>query len=120
MPRTRRWPVVPGRWPPVARSTFPLGGPSQPAGVVAGLATQLRCTSADRLKPQGLEQLRGYFDRNDIGLILIGMPGFERQSARDPQLDSRIGFAHQYRPPDPAEVPRTRRSHHCAGCTSRL
>ncbi len=59
---------------------------------------------ADRLKTQGLEQLRDYFDRNDIGLILIGMPGFERQLARYPQLYSRIGFAHQYRPLDPADV----------------
>ncbi|HZM67960.1 MAG TPA: AAA family ATPase [Nakamurella sp.] len=60
---------------------------------------------ADRLKTQGLEQLRDYFDRNDIGLILIGMPGFERQLARYPQLYSRIGFAHQYRPLDPDDVP---------------
>jgi len=60
---------------------------------------------ADRLKTQGLEQLRDYFDRNDIGLILIGMPGFERQLARYPQLYSRIGFAHQYQPLDPDDVP---------------
>jgi hypothetical protein len=33
------------------------------------------------------------------------MPGFERQLARYPQLDSRIGFAHQYRPIDPEDVP---------------
>jgi DNA transposition AAA+ family ATPase len=33
---------------------------------------------AERLKTQGLEQLRDFFDRNDIGLILIGMPGFEK------------------------------------------
>jgi hypothetical protein len=55
---------------------------------------------------QGLEQVRDYFDRNDIGLILIGRPGFERQLARYPQyLYSRIGFAHQYRPLDPDDVP---------------
>ncbi len=30
---------------------------------------------AERLKTQGLEQLRDFFDRNRIGLILIGMPG---------------------------------------------
>ena len=57
------------------------------------------------MKTQGLEQLRGYFDRNDIGLILIGMPGFERQLVRYPQLYRRIGFADQYRPLDPADVP---------------
>src|SRR5450755_3328083 len=41
---------------------------------------------ADRLKTTGLEQLRDFFDRNDLGLILIGMPGFDRQIARYPQL----------------------------------
>ena len=65
----------------------------------------VRRRRGDRLKTQGLEQLRDYFDRNDIGLILIGMPGFERQLARYPQLYSRIGFAHQDRPRDPDDVP---------------
>ena len=60
---------------------------------------------ADRLKTSGLEQLRDFFDRSDLGLILIGMPGFDRQLARYPQLYSRIGFAHQYRPLDPDDIP---------------
>ena len=60
---------------------------------------------ADRLKTTGLEQLRDFFDRGDLGLILIGMPGFDRQLARYPQLYSRIGFAHHYQPLDPDDIP---------------
>src|SRR6476661_3737562 len=60
---------------------------------------------ADRPRKTRLEQLRDFFDRSDLGLILIGMPGFDRQLARYPQLYSRIGFAHQYQPLDPDDIP---------------
>jgi DNA transposition AAA+ family ATPase len=52
---------------------------------------------SERLTATGFEVLRGRYDRDQIGLILIGMPGLERQFSRYPQFYSRVGFAHEYR-----------------------
>lgn len=38
------------------------------------------------------------FNRAEIGLILVGMPGIEKRMSRYPQIYSGIGFTHPYPP----------------------
>jgi len=59
---------------------------------------------ADRLKPLSLEQVRDIYDTSDISIILIGMPGIEKKISRFPQLYSRVGFVHNFKPVNNKEI----------------
>jgi len=50
------------------------------------------------LKPSTLEQIRDIYDTSKIAIVLIGMPGIEKKFSRYPQLYSRVGFVHNFKP----------------------
>lgn len=59
---------------------------------------------ADRLTQSGLELVRDFYDRYQMGVILIGMPGIEKRLSRYGQFYSRVGFVHNYKPINPEEI----------------
>ncbi|WP_426997805.1 AAA family ATPase [Pseudarthrobacter sp. N5] len=69
-----------------------------PPGSIGMHVELLIIDESGRLSATALELLRDRYNRDNIALILIGMPGIKKWFGRYAQLYSRVGFAHEYRP----------------------
>jgi len=59
---------------------------------------------ADRLKQSSLEQVRDIHDKTKVSILLIGMPNIEKKLSRYAQFYSRVGFVHNFKPIENAEI----------------